>query len=89
MGVWFQEDGGWQKHVDETCKAAFARVSMLTKLMYAGLSRSDLLQIYKMFIRSKIEYCVVPMHSSLSSRQEAALERVQSVSLKIILKDEY
>ena len=89
VGVWFQEDGGWQRHVDETCKAAFARVSMLTKLKYAGVSRSDLIHIYKMFIRSKLEYCVVPMHSSLSSRQEAALERVQSVSLKIILRDEY
>ena len=62
---------------------------MLTKLKYAGVSRSDLIHIYKMFICSKLEYCVVPMHSSLSSRQEAALERVQQVSLKIILKEEY
>ena len=89
LGVWLQEDGGWQRNVDETCKAAYARVSMLTKLKYAGVNRNDLLHIYKMFIRSRLEYCVVPMHYSLTSHQAAALERVQSVSLRIILNDEY
>ena len=81
LGVWLQEDGGWQKNVDEMCKSTFARISMLTKLSYAGVSRSDLLHIYKIFIRSKLEYCVVPMHSSLSNRQAASLERCQSVAL--------
>ena len=89
LGVWLQEDGGWQKNVEETCKAAYARMSMLTKLSYAGVGRNDLIHLYKMFIRSKLEYCVVPMHNSLTSHQEAQLERCQSVSLRIILKDDY
>ena len=84
-----QEDGGWQTNIDQMSKSAYARVSMLTKLRYAGVSRADLLTIYKMFIRSKLEYCVVPMHGSLSSQQEATLERVQSVSLRIILQEDY
>ena len=89
LGVWLQEDGGWQTNVDQMCKSAFARISMLTKLSYAGVSRSDLIHLYKMFIRSKLEYCVVPMHSSLTGQQAASLERCQSVSLRIILKNDY
>ena len=36
LGVWLQEDGGWDKNTKETCKAAYQRISMLTKLRYAG-----------------------------------------------------
>ena len=89
LGVWLQEDGGWQTNVDQMCKSAFARISMLTKLSYAGVSRSDLVHLYKMFIRSKLEYCVVPMHSSLTGQQAASLERCQSVALRIILQNDY
>ena len=36
-----------------------------------------------------LEYCVVPMHSSLTVQQAASLERCQSVALRIILQNEY
>ena len=62
---------------------------MLTKLRYAGVSTEDLLTIYKLFIRSSLEYNSVAFHSSLSYQQEAALERCQSVCLKVILQDNY
>ena len=32
LGVWLQEDGRWDKNIAETCKSAYQRVSMLTKL---------------------------------------------------------
>ena len=75
--------------MEETCKAAYSRISMLTKLSYAGVSKDDLIHLYKMFIRSKLEYCVVPMHSSLTNQQKAKLEHCQSVSLRVILKNEF
>ena len=31
LGVWLQEDGGWQKQIDETCKKAYRKMSFLTK----------------------------------------------------------
>ena len=36
-----------------------------------------------------MEYVVVAWHSSLSSRQEAAIERCQAVCLRIILQEAY
>ena len=89
LGVWLQEDGGWQKNVEETCKAAYMRVSMLTKLRYAGESIENLLHLYKQFVRSRLEYCVVAMHSSLTLQQSNALERCQAVSLRVILQESY
>ena len=89
VGVWLQEDGGWGKNTAELCKKAYARVSMLTKLRYAGVSTKDLLHIYKQFVRSKLEFCGVVFHSGLTLKQETSLDRCQAVCLKIILQNEY
>ena len=89
LGMWLQEDAGWGKNTKELCKKAYMKVSMLTKLQYAGVKPDDLILIYKMFIRSTLEYNSVAFHSSLSSQQEVALERCQSVSLRIILQESY
>ena len=89
LGVWLQEDGGWEKNTQELCKKAYTRLGMLTKLRYAGVSIENLLIIYKLHIRTCLEYNAVSFHSSLSSQQEASLERCQSVCLKVILQDNY
>ena len=52
LGVWLEESGGWSKNTAELCKRSYAKLSMLTKLKYAGASIPDLLHIYKQFIRS-------------------------------------
>ena len=41
LGVWLQEDGGWQTNTEQLCKKAYARMNMLTKLRYAGVKRVD------------------------------------------------
>ena len=38
LGVWLQQDGGWGKHVKETCKKAYMRMGFLSKLRYAGIA---------------------------------------------------
>ena len=62
---------------------------MLSKLKYAGIKRDDLLDIYKLFVRSTAEYCSVVFHKSLTKKQSKKLEVIQSTSLKIILGDTY
>ena len=52
LGMWIKESGKWTKNTAELCKQAFCKISMLTKLKYAGTSIADLLEIYKLFIRS-------------------------------------
>ena len=70
LGVWISEDLTWDKNCKEICKKAYARIGMITKLKYVGVNREDLLDIYKLFIRSVIEYCSVAFHSSLTQEQD-------------------
>ena len=69
LGIWISEDLTWSKNCKEISKKAYARLSMLTKLRYVGVSREDLLDIYILFIRSVTEYCAVAFHSSLTQQQ--------------------
>ena len=90
LGLWLTEDAGnWQKNISEICKKAYGRISMLTKLKYAGVSIPDLLDIYCLFVRSCAEYCSVVFHSSLTQEQSKKIENIQKTSLKIILRDNF
>ena len=62
---------------------------ILNKLKYAGINQSDLLTIYKLFIRSVCEYCSMVFHSSLTQELVDKLEAIQSTALKIILAEQY
>ena len=64
-------------------------MSLLTKLKYSGVNRKDLIDIYKKFIRTALEYCSVAIHGSLSENQSNALEHCQAVSLRIVLQSDY
>ena len=81
LGVWIEEDAGsWNKKTTELCKSAYGRMSMLTKLRYVGVSRTDLLEIYMLFIRSRAEYASVCFHSSLTQEQTKKIENIQKTS---------
>ena len=88
-GVWITDDLKWEKNTRELARGAFARISMLTKLKYVGVSQDDLINVYILFIRSLLEYCSVVWHSSLTVEDVRMLERVQKTSLRIILGDSY
>ena len=62
---------------------------MLTKLRYVGVQTEDLIDVYKLFIRSIIEYCSVVYHSRLTEEQSNKLKRIQKTCLKIILSEMY
>ena len=89
LGLWITDNMSWQMNCEELCKKAYSRVSMLTKLKYVGTKRNDLLDVYKLFIRSVMEYCSVVYHSMLTNDQANMLERVQKVCLKVILGTDY
>ena len=55
----------------------------------SGVSTKDLLETYTLFIRSRAEYVSVAFHSSLTKKQEKAIERIQSTCFKVILGDDY
>ena len=90
LGVWISEDAGdWSINISEICKKAYGRISMLSKLKYAGVSIEDLLEIYCLFVRSKAEYCSVVFASSLTLDQKKKLENIEKTCLRIILQEMY
>ena len=62
---------------------------MITKLKYVGVGMEDLIDIFKLFIRSVSEYCSVLFHSRLTVEDSDKLERIQKICLKVILGDMY
>ena len=59
---------------------------ILRKLFDFGVPVFDLIHIY---VRSVLEQSAVVWHSSLTDWEETALERVQKVALRLILKENY
>jgi hypothetical protein len=89
VGVWIDTWLDWEKNTRELCRKAYARMTMITKLKYAGVGKEDLLNIYTLYIRSLLEYCSVVWHSTLTAEQNNKLESVQKLCLKIILGPAY
>ena len=52
----FSDDHSWNCHVDYVIRKENSRLYALRQLEKAGLSQSDLVNIYCSFIRSRIEY---------------------------------
>ena len=86
LGVWISEDLSWSENCKEICKKAFSRLSMITKLQYAGVPTEDLLTINILFIRSVAEYCAVVFHASLTQEETRKIEMIQKTSLRVILE---
>ena len=90
LGCWIEEDAGkWGTNTKALCKSAYSRISMLSKLKYVGVHIEDLLEIYKLFIRSRAEYMSVLWHGNLTLAQEQKVENIQKTSLKVLLAENY
>ena len=61
---------------------------MLRKLNSFEIPVEDLLNIYVLFIRSRLEQSAVVWHASITQGEEIELERVQKVALRMILREE-
>ena len=89
LGVWITDDLKWSKNTSEVVKNSYARMSILRKLKAFQVPTNDLVNIYVLYIRSRLEQSAVVWHSSLTLGEEKELERVQKVALRLILGDNY
>ena len=65
------------------------RMQLLHRLIEFGVAKTDLVNIYVLFIRSLCEQSPVVWHSGLTEENRNNIERVQKTALKIILRNEY
>ena len=89
LGLWLQDDLKWDYNTKQICIKAYSRIQIINKLKYVGISESELLVIYKLFIRSVCEYSSAVFHTSLSLELSDKIEAIQKTVLKIILADKY
>ena len=84
-----QNELKWNTQVNYMNKDAVKRLLMLRSLKRFGFDKSELVTVYKGYIRPLLEYSDVIWHSSLTSNQTHQLERVLKRALRIILGTYY
>ena len=89
LGVLIRDDLSWKSNTHHTVKQAYKRMVILQKLSEFSMANDDLIDIYKIYIRSILESSAVVWHSSITEGERSSIERVQKVALKVILKAGY
>ena len=89
LGVILDDTLSWQSNTNHIVKQAYKRMIILQNLYKFSVPLEDLIDIYKLYIRSVLENSAVVWHSSLTQGQSLEIERVQKVALRIILKSDY
>ena len=89
LGTILTSDLKWNRNTQHIVKSANSKMRMLHIAAKFVKNKQDLLQIYKSFIRSRLEFSCVVWNSSLSKENVQDIERVQKAALKVILKDKY
>ena len=89
LGVVINNDLKWDKNTSFLVKKANKKMRMLHIAAKFTRNRDHLMQIYKTFIRSNLEFSSNVWHSSLTKENRQDLERVQKAALKVILGKDY
>ena len=89
LGLFISDDLSWKTNTAYLIKRAYSRMIILKNLFSFGVSLHDLVEIYKLYVRSVVEQSVVVWHSSITCGEDLELERVQKVALRIILKEKF
>ena len=84
LGLTIQNDLKWNVHIDQTIKKARKRLFFLSQLKRAGISKSDLLTVYKSLINPVLNYGAEVFHAALPKYLSDDLEGIQKMALRII-----
>ena len=76
LGVWLDSSLDWSKQISEVCKKANCKMAVLRSVKHLGRTTLDLL--YKLIIRSVIDYGLVVYFHSLKLTQVSRLSHHKS-----------
>ena len=85
LGTIISDDLKWNKNTSYLVKKAYSRMEILRRIKYFTNSTTDKLHIYKTFIRNNLEQSSVVWGSSISKKNDKDIERVQKVTVNLIL----
>ena len=89
LGYWLTTDMKPEIHVNYILKIAYSRLWAISRLKSAGVNDDDILLFFNMKIRSVLEYSAPVFTSMLTAENIADIERVQKITMKVILVDRY
>ena len=89
LGVIISDDLSWHANTRMITKKANKRMIILRKLFQFKVSNNDMIQIYKLFIRSVLETSCVVWATSITEEEKTIIERVQKTALKIVYGEKY
>ena len=89
LGITLQSNLKWDGHVTDIITRANRKLFMIRKLKTAGLTKEELVIVYKGYVRPVMEYATPAWHSSLTIAQSNQLELIQKRICRIILGSNY
>ena len=81
LGLWLSSDLDWEKHINYTCLRANRKLAVLRSVRFLNRATLDLL--YKLTVRSVIEYAMVVFYNSLKQTQMGRLDQIQYRAAKL------
>ena len=89
VGVILSENLRWHKNTFYICQKARQKNWMLRRMVKLGLETSTMFDVYTKEVRSILELAVPVWHSGLTKLQSTDIERIQKISFKILLGNNY
>ena len=81
LGLWLSSSLTWSRQISETCLKANGKLAVLRHAKFLNRSTLDLL--YKITVRSVIDYGLVVYYQTLTSTEKARLDQVQYRAAKL------
>ena len=89
VGIIVSSDLKWRKNTKKLIRNGMSKIWMLRRLKKVGASVSELMEVYRLEIRYCLELAAPVWHSGITKEESDDLERVQRVSLSVILGEHY
>ena len=89
LGYWLTVDMKPNTHVSYVLKIAYGRLWAVSRLKSAGVKDDDILHFFNVKIRSVLEYSTPVYTSMLTVENISDIERVQKITLKVVLAERY
>ena len=87
LGIMINSNLSWHNHVDYICSKASTKIYYLILLKRAGISPTDIVQVYCSIVRSVLEYACEVWHPGLTTVMNDSIERIQKRALSISYPD--
>ena len=81
LGVWLSSSLTWSRQINEVCLKANGKLAVLRSIKYLNRSTLDLL--YKLTVRSVIDYGLVIYYNTLNVNEKARLDQIQYRAAKL------